>query len=61
MPDTEKVLTRTELLKQAEDELYTAIHAIEKNDLPWARASSQRASGLVIAAWQSGGPKQKVD
>jgi hypothetical protein len=41
-----------ELLKQAQEELWHAIEAIDKGDLPFARSSSQRASGLIIEAWQ---------
>lgn len=50
-------MTSEELLKQAQDELYTALEAIEKGDLPFARSSSQRASGLIIDAWQKDRPK----
>ena len=45
-------MTADECLKQAQEELYTAIQAIEDRDLPFARSSSQRASGLIIEAWQ---------
>lgn len=41
------------LIDQAKEELYQAIQAIEDGDLPFARSSSQRASGLVIEAWQT--------
>ena len=41
-----------EKLDQAKEELYQAIQALEDGDLPFARSSSQRASGLVIEAWQ---------
>lgn len=42
----------TDLLKQAQEELWSAIQAIENGDLPFARSSSQRASTLIIEAWQ---------
>lgn len=39
-------------INQAKEEMYQAIQAIEDGDLPFARSSSQRASGLIIEAWQ---------
>lgn len=45
-------MTSDEMLKQAQEELFTAIQAIEDGDLPFARSSSQRASGLIIEAHQ---------
>lgn len=41
------------LIDGALNELYEAIQAIENGDLPFARSSSQRASGLIIEAWQT--------
>lgn len=41
-----------EILKQAQEELYTALQAIEEGNLPFARSSSQRASNMITEAWK---------
>lgn len=50
----------------AEEELYTALEALEKGDLPFARSSAARAQGLINEAHKARAkaegiePKQKA-
>jgi hypothetical protein len=45
-------VTPDALLKQAQEELWKGIQAIEDGDLPFARSSAQRAASMVTEAWQ---------
>jgi HEPN domain-containing protein len=53
MPDVENKPTYDDLIKAAENELYTALTALETGDLPWARSSSARAASYVVEAHQA--------
>lgn len=44
--------TADKAIRDAKEELYAAIQAIEDGDLPYARSSSLRAANYVTEAWQ---------
>lgn len=46
-------MTSKEFLKQAEEELYAALQAIQDGDLPFARSSSTRAASRITEAHQA--------
>lgn len=46
-------MTGQELMQKALEELYTAIQALENGNLPFARSSSTRATGLIVEAHQA--------
>jgi hypothetical protein len=42
-----------ECVETAEQELYTAIEALERGDLTFARSSAARAQTAIVDAWRS--------
>ena len=46
--------TSQDYLKEAEEELYTALKALQDGDLPFARSSAMRAANRVTDAHQAG-------
>lgn len=46
-------ISEKELRNQAEEELFNAIQALEKGDLPFARSSALRAANRIVEAHQT--------
>lgn len=40
-------------VETAEQELYIALEALERGDLPFARSSAARAQSAIVDAWRS--------
>lgn len=44
--------THEQWIKDAEVELYNALHALEQKDLPFVRSSAARAQNYATMAWR---------
>lgn len=53
LPFTEHLeKTHDEWIKEAEQELYNALQALESKDLPFVRSCAARAQNYVTMAWR---------